>query len=510
MQSKSDQVQAHLFIMGRLTSGMLRADPDAPESPQGRTNRGVVIGVLIAVLICAGSFVFGLIKPGTKSSWRDPGTLVVNKDTGARYLYLGERLRPVRNFTSARLLVGEEMKVMTVGGASLKGTAHGAPVGIDGAPDDPPDSGSLNNGPWAVCSGSTTGSTGTTLAVGTDADGTGLEKGQGLLVSGPDKGAYLVWQGRKFLLNEKAHAAEALGYASDKPLPVSAAFLNSLPSGPDLAPPAVPGRGKTGPELGGRSTRVGEVFKVAASGAAARYYLLGEQGLTRVTATGAALVLGDEATRKEAYAGGTVAARSLGSDALSGNLAPDPGLSALAKEQPAAPPEPVAVAQGRTPCAEVQSVATGTRVSVKLARQAGLGRAAQASPEGLVPACTTVNRITVPPGGGALVHALGANGGEVGDTLYLVTDTGVKYRLPSADSLKALGYTGTRAEGLPSSLLSMLPTGPDLTRSAATTARSRSTAPRCEAPGDRQNGKPDKESGGGLKGAVGLRTVTAR
>jgi len=96
MQSKRDQVQAHSFAIGRLTSGMLLADPDAPESPQGRTNRGVVIGVVIAVLVSAGSFVLGLLKPGTKDSWREAGTLVVNKDTGSRYLYLDGRLRPVR------------------------------------------------------------------------------------------------------------------------------------------------------------------------------------------------------------------------------------------------------------------------------------------------------------------------------------------------------------------------------------------------------------------------------
>ena len=43
MQSKRDQVQAHAFAMGRLTSGMLLADPDAPESPLARTTRGAVI-----------------------------------------------------------------------------------------------------------------------------------------------------------------------------------------------------------------------------------------------------------------------------------------------------------------------------------------------------------------------------------------------------------------------------------------------------------------------------------
>lgn len=40
MQSKRDQVQAHGFMMGRLSSGLLTADPDAPESPLGRTTRG--------------------------------------------------------------------------------------------------------------------------------------------------------------------------------------------------------------------------------------------------------------------------------------------------------------------------------------------------------------------------------------------------------------------------------------------------------------------------------------
>ncbi|SCE43302.1 hypothetical protein GA0115253_1052810 [Streptomyces sp. Termitarium-T10T-6] len=31
MQSKRDQVQAHGFMMGRLSSGLLMADPDCPR-----------------------------------------------------------------------------------------------------------------------------------------------------------------------------------------------------------------------------------------------------------------------------------------------------------------------------------------------------------------------------------------------------------------------------------------------------------------------------------------------
>ncbi|WP_210592174.1 type VII secretion protein EccB [Streptomyces sp. GESEQ-35] len=479
MNDKRDQVQAHMFVMGRLTSGMLRADPDAPESPQGRTNRGIAISVLIALIICAGAFVFGLLKPGTKDSWRDPGTLVVNKDNGARYLYLGGRLRPVRNFTSARLLAGEQMKVMTIGGKSLADAPRGTPVGIVGAPDEPPGTGDLAAGPWQVCSGTTTGSTATTVAVGTEAEGPGLKQGQGLLVTGPDKNNYLVWQGRKLRIDDGSNAQQALGYGAEKPLPVSAALLNSLPAGPDLSPPEVRDLGGAGRELAGRQARIGEVFKVAASGAQARFYQLREDGLAPLTSTGAALVLGDPETKQKTYAGRSVAARSLGTDVLSENLAGDSKLPDLAKELPEKPPEPVDVARGQTLCVGIESAADGMRVAVTLSQPRDLGPTAQAPTEGLTPACVTVNRIVVRPGSGALVHAIGASGSEVGNTLYLVTDTGMKYRLPSEDALKALGYTGERARGLPSALLAMLPTGPDLTQQAAISGREAPAAQEC-------------------------------
>src|ERR1044072_502575 len=106
MHSKRDQVQAHLFVMARLPSAMRRPEPDAPESPLGRTNRGAAIGVIIAVLVCAGAFVFGLIRPGGNDSWRTAQNIVVDKQTGARYLYLDGRLRPVRNYASAQLIAG--------------------------------------------------------------------------------------------------------------------------------------------------------------------------------------------------------------------------------------------------------------------------------------------------------------------------------------------------------------------------------------------------------------------
>jgi hypothetical protein len=85
----------------------------------------------------------------------------------------------------------------------------------------------------------------------------------------------------------------------------------------------------------------------------------------------------------------------------------------------------------------------------------------------------------VPPGGGVLVRALAADGGTAGGTHYLVTDTGTKYRVPSASDLAALGYSAAQAVALPSPLLAMLPTGPDLSAQAASSGISSTTTPPC-------------------------------
>ncbi|MFC8370614.1 MULTISPECIES: type VII secretion protein EccB [unclassified Streptomyces] len=484
MHSKRDQVQAHLFIMGRLASAMLRAEPDSPESPLGRTNRGAAIGVIIAVLVCAGAFVFGLIRPGGNDSWRSGENLIVDKDTGARYLYLDGRLRPVRNYASARLVTGGEVGVTTVGTSSLAGTPHGTPIGIPDGPEALPGTGDLDRTPWLVCSGilpRTTGvvTTTTTLALGTDAPqdvpgGRRLGENEGLLVTGPDDAAYLLWQGSRLRLDERAKAAEALGYGDVTPRPVSAAFLDAFPLGPDLAPADVPGRGEKGPELGGRSTRIGQLFKVDVPGSAARYHLLTREGLVPLTDTGATLLLGDPRTREKAYDGEAAAVVTLGADTLAGHLAPD-ARSSGTERLPAKPPKAVTVATGSVSCAEVDSADSGVRVGTSVLPRNALPPAVQAPAPEVEPGCLKVDSIAVRAGKGALVRALSASGSALGDTTYLVTDEGVKYRLLSQEAVKALGYEGVEARTMPSPMLAMLPSGPDLTPEAAAEGEARVT-----------------------------------
>ncbi|MGW7571499.1 type VII secretion protein EccB [Streptomyces tendae] len=474
MQSKRDQVQAHSFVMTRLTAGMLLADPDAPDSPLGRTTRGVFIGVLITVLIAAGAVVFGLIKPGGNSSWRTQGSFVVDKNTGARYLYLGDRLRPVLNYASARLIGGGDLKAQTVSTASLGDTPIGTAIGIPGAPDSVPAPDHLDSGAWLVCSSVDTprGSIGaaiarTTLVAGAPVESGALGTGQGLVVRGPDRTDYLVWQGSRLRLDEESGAAVSLGYGSVTPRPVSAAFLDALVAGPALTAPEVPGRGTPGPELNGGATRVGQVFRVRVPGSTRQYYLLRKEGLVPVTDTSANLLLGDPRTRAAAYGGEPPRAAGLGAGVLKQHLAPGAeGRSPVSDGLPTSPPRPVEMTDGHSACAGVEAGERGTKVATLLVSENALTPVAQ-PPSTLPEACRPVDAVVVRPGRGALVRVLGAGGTTMGGTTYLVGDSGAKYRVSSAEALGALGYAQEQVTALPSPLVSMLPTGPDLDQKAA-------------------------------------------
>ncbi|MFC8714350.1 type VII secretion protein EccB [Streptomyces sp. NPDC057197] len=481
MQSRRDQVMAHQFLVSRLTSGLLRADPDLAEPPARRTNRGITYGTVVAVVVAAGFLLFGFIKPGGNSSWRDGKSLITEKGTGTRYVYDG-RLHPVLNYPSARLLLGPDMATVSVSAQSLAEARHGNPVGIPGAPDSLPAATALDAHPWQVCAATTVTASGarkplTVLAVDTETQGAGVPSDQGVLVHGPDGDTYLLWQDNRFRIPGGRSTLAALGYGGTDALAVSAAFLDGVPAGADLTAPALSGLGSAGPSLDGHPTRVGQVFTVQTPGSAQRYYVLGHDGLIPLTATQAALVLGDRRTKEKAYPGNAPAAVALSAQALGGTLAPTGSDSAQAVRQsgarlPQQPPALLTVPDSAGVCVGLDAQGTrAVQVTLTLVPVRSLTDQALPPLKASAPACLAVDGIAVTPGGGSLVRALNSSGGGTGTATYLVTDNGVKYRLPGADAAKALGYDLGAAEGLPGAVLDMLPTGPDLSPASAATGK---------------------------------------
>ena len=462
MQSKRDQVQAHLFVMGRLATGMLRGEPDAVDTPAGRTSRGSVLGLVVAVLISVVVALYGLVVPGGATGWRKPGTLVVVKESGARYLFLDGELHPVLNEASARLVAGDQLVLDQVGTASLDGTPRGVPVGIQGAPDGLPAVARLTGAPWYACAQSRPAPSGgrtpgLTLAIGADRPGDRLTEDQAVLTAAPDGAEYLLWHGRRLRLDGRNSARQALGYAAATPYPVTAAFLNALPAGPDLGAPETDGRGSAGPTLANGPSRVGQLF----TGPGGDPYLLTAAGLAPLGRTMFELLRGDPRTQRGAYDGAAVVPAMLGAADLAAHPAPAAVAAALTNPGlPAAPPQLLTVPQGRGVCAELRLGDQAPATSVTLLPDAAVTGSTPAAQPGVEPACAGADAIAVAPGGGALVRAL--SGAGTGSTLYLVTDTGVKFPLASAAVAKQLGYGAATPPAVPEALLTLLPTGPSL------------------------------------------------
>lgn len=444
-----------MFTVARLRTALLRTDPDTADPPLSRTTRGAVFSVIVVILIAAGALVLGLLRPTTGDAWRSPGTLVLEKETGSRYLYLDGTLRPVLNHTSVLLLTGTDPQRRQVPRKALASISRGAPVGIVGAPDAPPRADALTVAPWQVCA--TTGDTGVEVAVQVGGTPAGVVIGddRAVLAATADGTVYLLWRGTRMRVPAGRGVPAALGLAARTPRAVSETFLDALPAGPDLVPPEISGRGRV---IGGVG-RVGQVFAVSAD----QYFVLRADGLVPLTAVTAALVLGDPGTAA-AYPGGVVAPLPLTAALLQAHrsnavtpLASSDAAAGYPTELPQAAGE-----DARAPlCVRIEPRGTNpvTRLVVGTPGPSA-GQPVAALP-GVGVDCRVAQRVAVPPAGGALVRALPA-AGTAGNTLYLVTEPGVKYPVPAGDAVERLGYRDVTPVALPAGLLALLPTGPAL------------------------------------------------
>jgi type VII secretion protein EccB len=456
VKSRRDQVQAHAYVMGRLNAALVHGEPDAPESPMRRTSLGSFGGLMLGALGIAGFLIWGLISPvGTPGKFTE-GELIAVKQTDSRYIYARGKLHPVLNWSSALLLENGKTTITSVPATALTRVPQGQPVGIEGAPDDLPAQSAVNKGSWLVCSQSGQGQPLVSLAIGVPAPVSEVPPGYGVIAAAPDGSRYLLYDGYRMRLDAPWLAA-ALGLGQAPVIKVSAAWLNAVPAAADLRPLPVAGRGAPGPVLGGRSTRVGQVLADSNVGSASQFYLVVRSGVTPISATQAAVVISDPATIS-AYPGATaepvpVSPGAIATADMVNQALPD-GTGA-----PSAPPTSFVPTAHQVPCADY-AASGGDAPTLAFAGSLTGAPAAQGltnvtiSPE-------SAGLVEVEPAGGALVRPQAAPGVN-GAALFLVTDAGIKYPLPSATAATALGFRARRAARLPAALLGLLPTGPAL------------------------------------------------
>ncbi|MET8945849.1 type VII secretion protein EccB [Streptomyces sp. NPDC004542] len=448
MQSRRDHVHAYQFATGRLAAALVTGEPSTGEPPARRSVLGVVLGVLLAVLACAGFAVYGLIKPGGNTAWAKPNAIVVEEETGTRYLYVDGVLHPVANYASALLGAaggGGGTDVHTVSRNSLTGVRRGVEIGIPGAPDPVPQAAALLTGDWTRCltPGRNKGQTLDFAPADPVRDGASTN-GRRALVRAGDGTEYLLWNGTRYRLGGRS-ALIALQLDGVDPVAAPDSWLAALPAGPTVRAADIPGRGRQGPRVGDRPARVGDVFTAGLDGErATQYYVLRSDGLAAVSRTEFELLATREGaaeprevTPRDIAAAGSSADRSLLHrlpDFVSGRVL-RPGGSAVCLRQ---------------------HVTRGTKVHTVVTLE---DRPAATAPAAAVPA-----------GHGLLAQALPLPPRGVAPQVYLITELGVKYPLADSDSLSALGFGSGQVRALPRAVLDLLHTGPQLSRTAALAA----------------------------------------
>jgi type VII secretion protein EccB len=279
-----------------------------------------------------------------------------------------------------------------------------------------------------------------------------LPAGKGILVTPRAGGEFLVAAGHRFSFTGPAPIA-ALGYEDVPPLPVADSWLDTVPAGRDLGLVAVRGAGAPGPTVAGTGTRVGQVLSDGA------YYLVEPDGLTPISATEARLVLGD-AANAAAYPDGRPGVIVSSVAAL--DAAPR-STTVAAPGYPAALPAPVTADPHTVLCA----VGDGTGAArITSAQRLPLPQGAKSMRAGARADDRVADEVYVPPGTGTLAREqVGAGGGP--GSLYLITDAGSKFPVPSVAAAAALGYAGARPTPVAGTVLALLPDGPSLDPVAA-------------------------------------------
>ncbi|MFB7781051.1 type VII secretion protein EccB [Streptomyces bauhiniae] len=448
MQSRRDHVHAYQFATGRLAAALVSGEPATGEPPGRRSVLGIVLGVLLGVIACGGFALYGVMKPGGNTAWAKPNAIVVEKETGTRFVYVDGVLHPVANLASALLAAtaggGGGSDVHTVSRNSLTDVRRGTQIGIPGAPDSVPSAAQLLTGDWTRCltPGRNRGET-LDFEPGKPSATRSSVEGRRALLRAADGTEYLLWNGVRYRFGGRA-ALVALHLDGQDPLSAPDDWLAALPAGPTVAAADIPEHGRRETRVGNRSAHIGDVFSsVADDKGAAQFYVLRPDGLAPVTRTEFELLAtSDGAAEPREVTSRDIASVGLSADRSLLHRLPDFLAGRVMRS-------------GSSAVCLRQHVSRGTKVGTDVTLERPPAAAAPA--------------VDLPIGRGLLVQGLPLPPRGTPPRVYLITDLGVKYPVADSNALSAFGFGDGQARAVPRDVLDLLPTGPELSRARALT-----------------------------------------
>jgi type VII secretion protein EccB len=124
------QVTGHRFLRRRVEHGLVFGDIRMIHDPLAARQRAMLFGLVATALIAVGAGVLAWLRPAA-----DPGDApILQTGEGALFVRVDDRVHPVANLASARLIAGEPAEPARIGGELLAATDRGVPLGIHPAP----------------------------------------------------------------------------------------------------------------------------------------------------------------------------------------------------------------------------------------------------------------------------------------------------------------------------------------------------------------------------------------
>lgn len=451
VQTRRDQLHAYRFMTRRAMSAVVTGEPDAVEPPMRRLVLFTILGVMIAIVVAATFAVIGLLRPGAGDDWAREGAVIVERDTGARYVMIDGELRPALNYASAVLASGASgpVEVELVAREKLASVERGPMIGVPGLPDSMPAAEDVVAGPVAVCSqiraDGVNASLHVQVDVGQDPTAAAVAADEGVyVISGGDR--YLLWRGQRHRLDEQI-GANALNLPPD-PVPVGRAFIAAVPPGVPLAPPEMRDKGEP-VDVPGRSNMVaGQVIRV-------------DDGSWRVMLPDGVAVIDEvEARLLQAMriGGASVPAEDMPYAEVA--RMPDSGQPATdLKEQFEGLPDAMpALAQATWDAGGACVVYDGSATPALAVPE---GEAPSGEPSAETEESTFADEVVVRPGSAVLARA------PEREAVHLIAEPGSVYTAATLAVLGGFGYADLEPVELPPELLAMIPAGGALDPAAA-------------------------------------------
>ncbi|MFJ5142471.1 type VII secretion protein EccB [Streptomyces sp. NPDC088707] len=446
MASRRDELNAYTFAKKRTVAAFLQPSPSGTEEGAPKPLRAILPGLIVAALVVAGFGAWGMFKPQAPKGWDTPGTrVIVGKQSTTRYVVLETGkgkdkktlLHPVLNLASARLLLDpEQFQVVQVADKTLdegKGTPPRGPIlGIPYAPDRLPTADEAGKAKrWAVCE-QPGGGTGASVQKATFVfaerdlpltEGKGkLGDGEVLYVKGQAGAAQFLVDhtGTKYPVKaESTGLVTALFGLYAKPQAVTDDWLATLKTGDEIDFPHIDSNevGRTtqipGSTLTATESRIGNVL-VAPTGSGPQSYVVLPGKVQPVTPFTASLLISAPQTRPLDMDG-----KATPADASS--FVPDPTVFHGEVNWPKKKSKQVNSVTGADARDTVCSVLTGVdeKGQTTLATWAGPQYPADITAGG--------SSTYVTPGTGLLYTQTQGKQQTPGGSLFLVTDTGLRY-----------------------------------------------------------------------------------